>query len=87
MEFQFKKCGDCGIETNDGKYWGTGKYLCKKCHAEWTDEKKKESSSDESVSESVIRKIKKGRNKKRRISKNVKTKLHENGFQRRLNIE
>ncbi len=85
MKLQIKKCGDCGIETNDGKYWGTGKYLCEKCHAEWTDKKKKE--SPDSVSESVVKKLKKGRNKKRRISKNVKTKIHENGFQSRLNIE
>jgi len=88
MILEIKKCGACGIRTNKGKYWGTGTWLCDKCHTKWSekDKKMRESSSDESVSESVIKKIKKGRNTKRRKSKNVKTKLHEDGSQSRLTM-
>jgi len=83
MIVEIKKCGDCGIETNKGKYWGTGKYLCEKCHNEWTDKKKRET-PDSSVTESTIKKLKKRRDKKKRNLKIVKTKLHEEGFQNRL---
>ena len=88
MQIEIKKCGSCNIETNKGKHWGTGAWLCEKCYNEWNEEDKKmrSSSSNESVSESIVRKIKKGRNKKRRNLKIVKTKLHKNGVQSRLNI-
>ena len=82
------KCSSCGIKTNKGKCWGTGAWLCDECYTKWSekDKKMRESSSDESVSESVIKKIKKGRNTKRRKIKNVKTKMHENGSQSRLTM-
>lgn len=85
MQIEIKKCDGCDIETNEGKYWGTGAWLCNKCHAEWS-EKDKKMREDTSISESVVKKIKKGRNKKRRNLKNIKTKLHEDGFQSRLNV-
>ena len=88
MEVGIKKCGSCGIETNKGKSWITGTWLCDKCYNEWSekDKKMKSSLSNESVSESIVRRIKKGRSVKRRKSKNIKTKIHENGVQSRLNI-
>lgn len=85
MELKVKKCGGCGIETNEGKYWITGTWLCNKCHIKW-NENDKRTRGDTSISESVIKKIKKGRIKKRRNLKIVKTKLHEDGFQSRLNV-
>lgn len=89
MQIKVKKCGSCDIGTNKGKYWRTGTWLCDKCYMEWTNKDKElegDTSKDDSVSESIIKKIKKGRNIKRRKSKNVKTKIHENGFQSRLDI-
>ncbi len=83
MKLELKKCGSCGIETNKGKYWGTGDWLCDKCHNEWSEKDKKMREDEFSVSESVIKKVRKG---KRRKSKNVKTKLHEDVVQTRLNI-
>lgn len=85
MQIEIKKCGGCNIETNEGKYWRTGTWLCDKCHLKW-NENDKRMRGDTSISESVVKKIKKGRNKKRRNLKNVKTKLHEDGFQSRLNV-
>lgn len=82
MELKLRKCGSCNIETNKGKFWRTGTWLCDKCFDEW---KLKDSlyKSDTSVSKSVIKKIKKGRKRNLKI---VKTKLHEDGFQSRLNV-
>lgn len=87
MQIEIKKCGSCNIETNKGKYWGTGTWLCNKCYNEWNEkDKKMRGAVDTSISKSVVKKIKKGRNTKRRKGKNIKTKLHENGVQSRLNI-
>ncbi len=82
MESKIRKCDSCGIDNCLCKPWRTGAWLCYKCF----DEYKVKESSNTSISESVVKKIKKGRNKKRRNLKNVKTKLHEDGFQSRLNV-
>ncbi len=80
MRIEVKKCGSCEIETNKGKHWRTGTWLCDDCFKEW---KLKELlyESDNTVSKSVMTKIRKGR---KRNLKNVKTKLYENEFQNRL---
>jgi len=85
MILEIKKCGACGIRTNKGKYWGNGTLLCEECHTKWSekDKKMRESSSDESVSESVIKKVRKG--KKHKKTK-IATKIHENGSQSRLTM-
>lgn len=83
MEIKMNKCGSCGIETNKGKYWGTGTWLCDKCHDEWKEEDRKMRGDEFSVSKSIIKKVKKG---KSRGKKRVVTKLYENGSQSRLTM-
>lgn len=87
MNIKIRKCGECGAITNNGKYWGTGIWLCNKCYNKYDSKHKKlrgsmdESVAEKSVSGSTIKKIKKGR---KRNLKRVKTKLHKDGFQNRL---
>ncbi len=83
MILEINKCGSCGIETNKGKYWGTGAWLCDKCHNEWSEKDKKMRGDEFSVSESVIKKVRKGKKYKKT---KITTNIHENGFQTRLNI-
>lgn len=81
MKIELKKCGSCNIESNKGKFWRTGTWLCDKCFDEW--KLKEELYESNSVTKSTITKIRKGR---KRNLKNVKTKLHENGVQSRLAV-
>lgn len=83
MEIQIKKCGACGIRTNKGKYWGTGTWLCNECHTKWSEKDKKMREDEFSVSESIIKKLKKGKKHKKT---NIVTKVHENGSQSRLTM-
>jgi len=83
MEIQIKECGSCGVPTNKGKYWGTGTWLCDKCHDEWKEKDKKMKGDEFSVSESVIKKVRKGKRLKKR---GVKTEIHESGEQSRLTM-
>jgi len=85
MEIQIGKCGSCGIETNRGKYWGTGTWLCDKCHDEWKDKDKKMRGDEFSVSESVIKKVRKGKGKRNKKAR-VVTEIHKNGSQSRLTM-
>ena len=85
MEIQIKKCGSCGVPTNKGKYWGTGTWLCDKCHNEWKEKDRKMREDDFSVSESVIKKVRKGKSKRNKKAR-VVTKLHDSGSQSRLTM-
>lgn len=85
MELEIKICHNCKSKTTTGRPWRTGAWLCEKCYDKWSENDKKMRESDSSVSESVVKRARKGRKSRGRIKKIV-TEVHKNGEQSRLNI-